>query len=165
MKKHLFFICPTDYLETVINKVFRQENYFFTSLGNSIIFDAETMAEINGLIETKNITEITFVLSDNNVIVMDALRNRDFSNLTGLEGFYHEIVEHRELSEVLWQVSNLQHPVFSHYMNAKIKELQAKISSWMIDQISFNCKLYDVKRNTFTEMYSNLLYAKCFSLN
>ncbi len=66
MQKHLYFICPTDYLETVIEASFLEENYFLTSLGNSLRLDSETLGEINGFIESKNINEITFVLSEDN---------------------------------------------------------------------------------------------------
>lgn len=55
MQKHLYFICPTDHLETVINNTFKQENYYCNSLGNSIKFDSEMVGQINVLIETKNI--------------------------------------------------------------------------------------------------------------
>ena len=65
-QKHLYFICPTDYLEPVIDATFNQENYYMTSLGNDLDLNDEFVGEINGFIETKNIKEITFVLSKDN---------------------------------------------------------------------------------------------------
>lgn len=66
MSRNLYFICPTDFLETAINGTFFQENFFLTSLGNNFSFDLETIGEINGFIETKRIEKITFVLSKDN---------------------------------------------------------------------------------------------------
>jgi hypothetical protein len=66
MNKHLYFICPTDHLETVIQKISQEKNYYLTSLGNSIDLDFETMGQINSLIESKKITQISFILSNNN---------------------------------------------------------------------------------------------------
>ncbi|MFT7073820.1 MAG: hypothetical protein ACJAX3_002820, partial [Patiriisocius sp.] len=61
MKKHLFFICPTDYLEFTINQSFKDKNYYFTSLGNSVKFHSETMYEIKHLIRKYDIREISFI--------------------------------------------------------------------------------------------------------
>ncbi len=83
MRKHLYFICPTDRLEAVINARFKQENYYWTSLGNSVSFDNERVGEINALMETKSITGITFVLSDDNCMFLDALKDREFSSING----------------------------------------------------------------------------------
>ena len=63
MGKHLYFVCPTDNLETVIENHFQNKNYFLSSLGNSLGFSFEVVEEINSLIENKGITEINFVLA------------------------------------------------------------------------------------------------------
>ena len=46
MLKHLYFICPTDFLEGVIENVFKQINYYYTSLGNSITFDKDSVKQL-----------------------------------------------------------------------------------------------------------------------
>ena len=63
--RKLYFVCPTDCLERTLDKN-RQENYYVTSLGNSVIFSEEMVEKINSFIESKGIKEITFVLSNNN---------------------------------------------------------------------------------------------------
>ena len=50
------------------------------------------VGQINVLIETKNIREITFVLSDNNRIVIDALKNHDFIDVRGCNNFSYQRV-------------------------------------------------------------------------
>lgn len=165
MEKHLYFVCPTDHLESVINNSFEQENYFCSSLGNSIRFYGSTVAQINNIIATKNITEITFVLSDSNPIVMDALSDRDFSELRGLRRFYNEMLRQKQRSKMLWQTNNWQVPILSAYLNMKITELQPKIRRWMMEPIKINGKLYYRKQQLFKELHFDFLCGNNFSLN
>lgn len=165
MERHLYFVCPTDHLESVINDRFEQENYFCSSLGNSIRFYGSIVAQINKIIATKNITEITFILSDNNQIVMDALSNRDFPEYIGLRRFYNEILQQKRRSKLLWQTDNLQVPILSAYLNMKIAELQPKIRRWMKEPIKINGKLYYRKQQLFKELHFDFLCGNNFSLN
>ena len=71
MSRHLYFVCPTDNLEKLIEEKYPQENYYLTSLGNSIKFSNDFIVEINGLIEAKGIEKVTFVLSKNNHFILD----------------------------------------------------------------------------------------------
>ena len=73
MQKNLFLLCPTDCLESVVNHVFRNENYFYTSLGNSIVPEKRTLEYIEELITKHHITNVYFVLSNDNPIILDAL--------------------------------------------------------------------------------------------
>lgn len=43
MHKCLYLVCPTDCLEPIINNTFKQEHYFYTSLGNAFVADSETL--------------------------------------------------------------------------------------------------------------------------
>jgi hypothetical protein len=119
MKKHLFFICPTDYLEFIINQSFKDKNYYFTSLGNSVKFHSETMYEIKHLIRKYDIREISFILSNNNPIVFDALENQNFSRISRLDDFYCEIIKHKVSSEGSWQLYNGQYLILSYYLNVR----------------------------------------------
>ena len=81
MQKCFFLICPTDYLENAINKTFRSQNYFYTSLGNSFIYDDKTMKYIKQIVKKHNIQKFCFVLSIDNKIVLDALWKVNFSKI------------------------------------------------------------------------------------
>ena len=165
MKKHLYFICPTDYLETVINGTFKQENYYITSLGNSITFDRKTVAAISKLVEKKNITEITFVLSDNNPIVMDGLNDQDFANVWGLGHFYRKITKLEVRAELLWQTGHLAVPVLAYYLGKRIEDLRAKLGRGRIDRLAINAKVFYSQRNVFREPRYDLFYRESFKLN
>lgn len=165
MKKHLYFVCPTDCIESVIDNTFGQENYFCTSLGNSITFDQENIRYINNLIESKDITEITFILSDENQMIEDALSNQDFSHVICSKHFYTYIDFRKEYSEVLWKKNSLQVPILSYFLNMKIKELELKINSRNRDRVKINGKVYNSDKNFFLEINLNLFNGDLYDLN
>ncbi|PQJ21238.1 hypothetical protein BSU00_09720 [Tenacibaculum sp. SG-28] len=92
MHKNLFFICPTDCLENRINKEFEQENYFYTSLGNSFAHDSKTIQKLSELIEKHHIQKIYMVLSQQNVIFSDALGTNSYTRIQGLHNLYQTIL-------------------------------------------------------------------------
>ena len=84
MKKHLFFVCPTDFLESTISEQFKGDLYFITSLGNSIKFDNDFLDQLKVLLSSQQISEITFLLSLDNSIVKDAMGDQRLLAITGL---------------------------------------------------------------------------------
>ena len=157
MNKRLFFICPTDFLEPVINDTFKGENYFITSLGNSIAFDADKVEEINALIETKGIKEITFILSADNRIVLDAIENKEFSRISGLDNFYDEITHQKRHSRLEWKTINPNNAVLADHLDKKIQELRTKLSKWLADHINIVSKVYYKQSRVFIEINRDLL--------
>ncbi|MEO1257238.1 MAG: hypothetical protein AAFZ15_00515 [Bacteroidota bacterium] len=165
MQKHLYFVCPSDYLETVIDKTFRQENYYCTSLGNSMVFDLDTVEEIIKLLKSKNINEVSFVLSDDNSIVQDALEKQDFSGITVLNDFYDKIIAHQEHSEVSWQICNRKFLILSYHLNNKIKELKLGLKTIYFNGLKINGLIYKRQENIFQDIYSDLICREFFYLN
>ena len=165
MRKHLYFVCPTDHLETVINDQCNQENYYLTSLGNSVSFNSEFIGEINSLIEANRITEVTFILSDNNRIILDALNRQRFNNVRGLSSFYNIIGKEKRLTKKLWHTFDIQSQIISCYLNLKVKELQFRLSSCLTDTVKVNGIIYCSKSKTFDEIQPNLLSLEDFNLN
>ncbi|MDN5213216.1 hypothetical protein QQ020_14200 [Fulvivirgaceae bacterium BMA12] len=165
MQKHLYFICPTDHLEPIINSTFKQENYYFTSLGNSIVFDTNMVSQLKELLQTKNIQDISFVLSDNNRIVSDALGKQAFSGITGLSNFYNQITRQRENSEEVWQTYNHQFLILSHHLNDKIKELKLCLKQLSVDPPKINGKIYNRHQEVFSDIYSDLICGAYVQVN
>ena len=161
----LYFICPTDSLEPIINDTFTSGSYYYTSLGNSITFDKHVMRQIKKLIRTKKIQEIYFVLSNDNRILLDALGNQNFSDITGLNDFYTQIIQQKKDSETSWQGQNHQSLILSNHLNNKIKELKLELSGSMADRLKIGGKIYHKKENIFSDTYHNLIAMECFSLN
>lgn len=165
MQKLLYFICPTDCLEPIINNTFRQENYYISSLGNSIVFDNKAMDQLKELITSNNIREISFVLSYDNRVILDALGNQDFSEISGLNHFYKEIIRKKKDSEASWQTWNPQLLILSYYLNDKIRELKFRLNGLFFDRLKISGKIYNRRENIFKNIYSDSICIEYFGLN
>ncbi len=165
MHSHLYFICPTDHIEPIINSSFGHRSYYYTSLGNSVAFDDDTIKQIEHLVLKHNIREISFVLSNTNVIFLDALGNRNFSEISGLDNFYNEVISQKEYSAGSGLKCNRKFLVLSYYLNYKIRELWHELNYPIINQVKIIGKIYDKKRNVFDEIYSDLICRDYISLN
>ena len=167
MQKHLYFICPTDHLERVIDLTFEQDNYYYTSLGNSITFDSETMEPLMEFLISKNIRKTSFVLSDDNSIVSDALGNLNFSQIAGLQHFYQQINRQKIRSTVFRQSHHLQFYILSNYLNQKIKELRQALGERYAERMRINGKIYLSQQKIFSDIYSDWICEENFhfSLN
>lgn len=165
MQSHLFFVCPTDHLETVIDKHFHEDNYYITSLGNSVNFNSPVSEEINALVEAKSIAEISFVLSDNNKIMMDALESENFKSIRGLENFYDKTSEPKKRTEVLRRAFHTEIPLITHYLNLKVQGLKPQLNNWFSDKVKVNAKIYLRQTNLFKEANVDLIHLEHFYLN
>ena len=165
MKKQLFFICPTDCLESHLVKKFGEEISFFTSLGNSILLDKEAVLEINEILESKEIREVTLVIAHDNKLIVDALKGRGLVGIKGLRSFYNELTIKKALSEQIWNANNIQLPIIVSLMNDKRKELLRKLSSSIVHNLEFNTIIYDRRKRLFTMIDSQLYYKQISVLN
>jgi len=165
MKNHLYFICPTDFLEAVINKTFKQENYFLTSLGNSMSFDIIALGQIKELIVKKNILEITFILSDDNQVLSGNLKNKSKLNFDWLNGINHQIITQKKTSQIVWSTKINPSLIVSYHLHNKIKELRQGLGSLFIDQLRISGKIYNREQNSFDDIFSDLFCIKHFNLN
>ncbi|MEM7373681.1 MAG: hypothetical protein AAF587_33970 [Bacteroidota bacterium] len=161
----LFFICPTDFLESIIDSTSGQEKYYFSSLGNSVAFDANAIEEIKKIITEKGIREISFVLANDNCIVSDALGNQEFSEIIGLHRFYHALNKNKKRTDVSWRRSNRKHLLLSYHLNNKIKDLKHGLTDLSMDQITISGKIYHREQNSFVDIYSELICFDYVSLN
>lgn len=165
MQAHLYFICPTDRLETVIDNLYKHKNYYYTSLGNSLTSDYTTLNYLRDLILKYSIEEISLVLSENNLIIRDALTNRKFSQIRGLGDLYMEIMKQKQYSDIVWKKNNCHFTFLSHYLNKKIQDLRMQLDVLNLDQIKIRGKIYDQKKKVFNDIYSDLICRDYFSLN
>ncbi len=165
MYKHLFFICPTDYIEPAINESFKHKNYFYSSLGNSMIFDFDTTYVIEHLIKQHGIKEVSFVLSDDNIIISDAIGEQNFFDIKGLHHFHNEIIRQKKISSVSWQKGNDRYLMLSCFLNQKIDELQIKLEGLLTEPIKISGKIYNRKEQIFTGIYFYLIRSENLNLN
>lgn len=165
MHKRLYLLCPTDGLESIINDTFKYENYYYTSLGNSFVFDSKTLHWIKDFITKNHITDIQFILCRDNPVVLDALGDQSFSMLNGIHTIYNEITEQNIRSRVISQSRNSKFSVISYYLNTKIAKLQLELNALLDAPIQIGGKIYNRHQNTFINIYSNLVCLDKYHLN
>lgn len=165
MQNCFFLVCPTDYLEHTITKTFKYENYFYTSLGNSFVYNSKTVEHLKQIIKKYNITEIYFVLSMDNKIVLDALGNSEYSNIGTLDTFYDDIRKQKEHSKISFHSSNRKFTMLSFYLNKKIKELELQLTNLSSQPIKIGGKIYNRNQNAFANIYSDLVCLEKHNLN
>ncbi|MEO9511104.1 MAG: hypothetical protein ABJN84_02620 [Flavobacteriaceae bacterium] len=152
-------------MEYAVNKAFKQENYFYTSLGNSFDPDIVTMEHIRVLIKKYHIGKIYFVLSNDNQIILDALEGQFFSKTRGLKHVYLEITKQRKTSAMWSQTKNPQSMILSYYLNNKIRALQTSLSDVFYRPNSVSGIIYDRDAQVFKTIYSDLICSEKFHFN
>ena len=166
MDKHLFFICPTDYLEVIINDTFDKESYFCTALGNSVAFNPKTIEYIIGLLESEKIRAITFILSDDNEIINNALYHKDLPKINRLVNLYDTIKYQKNRISLLTRKKDILPLFVSFHLNFKITELKKRLKeTWFSDEIEINAKVYNRRTQKFFHLESNNFKRECFYLN
>ena len=165
MQSHLYFICPTDHLEPIINEAFQNDNYYYTSLGNSIVFNTSTVGQIQELIKDQGIQKITFVLSDENAIILDGIGQKAFTDISGLSHFYNGLVNQSTALNMVWKSFDFQTALFSYYLQSKIVQLENKFLRTPYFDIPLNGLIYKKEQGVFNNIYGHLIYKDYFSLN
>ena len=165
MCKHLYFVCPSDNLEVLIEKNFPQENYFLSSLGNSISFSSDFIEEVNALIESKGIEKITFVLSEDNKFIHDGIKNQNFDNINDLRKLYKNISDHKRLTTKVYLEQNTQKLITIYLLNQKINEMNLNLSKWLSSKVNVDAKIYSRNNNSFIGVPNNLIEPNNVFLN
>ena len=165
MQKHLYFVCPSDNLEGLIDKKFPQENYFLSSLGNSLSLSKDIMQEVNALIELKGIYKITFILSDDNKLIFDGLRNQNFDNINVLKKLYNNITNYKKLTSKVYGEGNIQILVTSNLLNEKINEIKLGLCDWLSSKVNIDAKIYIRKSDEFKGFSNDLFDPRNLYLN
>ncbi|SFD39482.1 hypothetical protein [Algibacter pectinivorans] len=165
MQNSLFLLCPTDNLEYLINTVYSYDNYFYTSLGNTFSTDEETMKSLEQLILAKNISNIYFILSNENKIILDALESQYFKNIVGLKRLHKNIEKQKQHSKY-WANNYSKHLLFSYYLNHKINKLCLDLKPLLLQKkIIIKGKIYNQSEDKFHPIYSNLICKEKFQFN
>ena len=165
MRKSLFLLCPTDCLESIINMEFSSKNYFYTSLGNAFVSERETTENIKCLIAKHQITNVCFVLSSDNEIILDAMQGQFFDQIKGLDDLYAQIEKEKESSEVMFPTARREFSVISYFLNHKIRELEMGLGNLSSQKIDFSGQVYSAFEDSFRPIYSPLACLEKYNLN
>ncbi|WP_394749338.1 hypothetical protein [Spongiimicrobium salis] len=165
MQKSLYLLCPTDHLETIIDHRFGSKNYFYSSLGNAAIFDADVMLEIKEMIQKHHIKEVFLVWSNENRIVLDALGNQNFHEIRSLNNLYSGITQQIKYTVLLKQSANPEFSMMSYCLKKKVEELQREFNLFFRESIKVRGKIYNKQKNTFHPIHADLTCVEKYSLN
>jgi len=156
MAKHLFMICPTDFIEPIVRKNFDGQKYFYTSLGNTFNVGQNSVDDLIAVVQKHEIEEITFIISEKNKIILDATQGQKFRNIRGLQHSYERINDKRNLSHQMWS-SHEQHILFlSYYLSEKVNKLRKHLRANSLTMLAVNAKIYSQKYNSFRGIYPEI---------
>ena len=108
MEKRLFLVCPTDFLEGIINQKFKSINFFYTSVGNSFCTDNKTIDNIKELVINHGIKNIDFILSLDNTFVSNTYSQEIKLRDTILNKYQQEIKEKKQQSKIIDQEEKIK---------------------------------------------------------
>ncbi|MCT4583086.1 MAG: hypothetical protein N4A35_16870 [Flavobacteriales bacterium] len=165
MKKHLYFVCPTDYLEAKIEDFYNEESYYYTSLGNSLDLKGENINELIHLIEVKGIDEIIFVLSNENEVVRQIVNKEYYTFFKGFNRLYYKVNKYNSTMAKLWE-SYDEKDLIAAFLSTRIKEMQAMLQTQMGGKnIKVDGKIFDRVNNQFQAIQPCLFKRKLYDLN
>lgn len=164
MFNNLYFICPSDNIESITNSKLKDNNFYITSLANSITFNYDFIKELYSIIESKKISEITFVLSDDNKLINDAIENKEYKNIKSLDHLNLKISLQKNFYNKESTTSEIRLDLISCLLNQKKYELKNIMNSLGL-KLDINAKVYNTKVNKFTKVKSKLLNLEFFNLN
>ncbi len=165
MKKRLYFVCPTDYLEAKIEASYNGESYYYTSLGNAVDLKGENINELIQLIEAKNIEEIIFVLSNENQVVRQIVNRKYYTFFKGFNRLYHKVNRYNSTMAKLWE-SYDEEDLISSFLSTRIKEMQTMLQAQLMGKnIKVDGKIFDKVNNQFQTIQPCLFKRKLYDLN
>ena len=112
----------------------------------------------------KNIQEITFILSNKNVILTND-KSYDISQIDRLTNLNNQIVKQQKYSETLWLNGGNISLKLSYHIRNKIKELKFGLNSLFLGDLKINGKIYNREKMVFNDIYTELICLESFNLN
>lgn len=164
MPCHLFFICPTDFIEGNIRKYFRGDKMFITSLGNSLEIDEELIVDILEMVEGNEISAISFILANDNLFFQTAL-SRDKLVSDGLKKLGQIITKKYKEHHKLFPSESSTKRSILNFLSKQSNTLQKKMKMIDSSAIEFNCLIYSRQHDVFTEITSALFHYSKNQLN
>lgn len=165
MGKKLFLVCPTDCMETIINKKFKSDNYFYTSIGNAFNVDDITIKTIEKLISKHQIKDVNFILSLDNSFILQTLIGNLNLQAKGLKKHSEDIKRKKRHLEVILKEENNGYLLLSYILNNKIKELKLRLIDSHNNPIKIGAKIYDRNLDDFKNIYSELIFFEKYNMN
>ena len=163
MSKCLYMVCPTDFLEPIIDLSSDELNYFYSSLGNNLALDKKILKEIAHTIEKEGIIKIIFVISENNRIILDALSNQNLKNLRGINLSYNKLLFLKKQSIGFWGNDHNNILFISYFINEKISQLKSGLGQHLKNPPKIKGKIFSNSAKCFRAIYPELVCINNFN--
>jgi len=134
-------------------------------LGNTVAFTEKALGQIAELIEEKSIKEITFILSEDNNILQDALNSQSFVGTRGLYKPYSDFLEYKKQITEIWQTNHQKDLIISYHLHQKIKALKKGLSDFLLNIPDTNGQVYSKTNNTFRLIHSHMVFLNSCQIN
>lgn len=164
MQRQLFFICPSDCLEPKINTSYTQENYFYTSLGNAVDFDSNTVLELKQLMLAKNIRRVFFMLSDDNRFIFDSTTRKTSSSIEVVQSLCAVSALENKLVQLFWKKCDTKKVILTNLMNTKIEAFKLALG-FSSEELDVKGIIYEKAKNNFNEIQSFAYHKRLYNLN
>ena len=133
-------------------------------MANSITFNHEFIKELYSILDSKKISEITFVLSVDNKIINNAFESDNYKSVNVLDRLNLKISKHKKFINKDCDISEIRHTLITYLLNEKKQELIKIIDSSKFSLI-INAMIYSKDINEFSLVKSKLLNLEFFNLN
>ena len=164
MAKHLFLICPLDFLEFEIRKNYKDKCFFYSSLGNSISYNNQTIDELIDLIKNEEISLVSMVMSNENEIISNSLKKAKILSVGTKKQYQHQIIGYETVVNEIWEKCDVKSVLTARYLEDKIMELKDELKKFDFN-LEMNPVLYDRKSNTFSNVTEHYTKIQTFHLN
>ena len=125
----------------------------------------EELDEIKDLLETKEIRKISFVFSDDNQIVSDALTGQLYSNLSGIDYFYDDLMRRQNDLRMIWELCDDRIMLLSCYLLDKVEKLRRELDFTVNQRLDIDVKIYHRNEKTFKKAHNDLFGLRHHHLN
>lgn len=150
----LFFTCPTDFLETTIENTFQEEKLFKKVLANSLDFESNELDEIMTIVASRDVDEVTFVLSSENRLFTEGMSEIPFNNLKGVSSFCKQFTGPEDAIGKD-QESNVLEPIMSYYLLQKVERFCQCLKQKKVSDVIVNALVYCSITNAFQEVVAS----------
>jgi len=166
MTKCLYFLCPTDFLESTIDRLTISKNYFYSSLGNFPLTDLNQASELIHLIKGQQINRIYFVLSDNNRFFTIKSDVKRYSTNSSVISLLDSISKQRNKLSNIGQPFNDKHILLSYYLNKNVLQFSRLLANFQtLGVVEIGAKIYLCEENRFIDSMSEIVYTEVVSSN
>ena len=128
-------------------------------------FDQETTAQLEEILVAKKIKQISFVLSDDNLILSNAMNAQSIDTIEVMQQYYGEVDEECAIAVELWKECDFKNVILRNFLSRKMEDLNNSLKSFDRNQIELGAMIYSRENNNFTNIQLTSSFRNRYNLN